>query len=356
MRIDAGRHHAGLSRQESPRRNHRPQARLALHHRPRSTPHMKKSAILAAAAVVAATLAGPAMAQEVIYNPGYCAQFYPNANCQNKGPGNPYTGSYQRQVYRATKSTGTKPTGIAGGKTAITAGMTIAASRPAMSRPAWSVAPSARPPPSPRPPSSARTTPAATVSFAFPAACSGARTAGCISASDARSYRVTEKAAGWPPFLPLTTWKRTRRFWPFADKSGIRAAEDRAHAAAYRRSSTASIRRFSSAVEQRFCKPKVGSSILSTGTNKRLSSNKNPEMPFSSPSVPAGVAGLPPPASPGCAPQQERILRHAFRLQSWRCQRERCHEQQDACGDDGKTETIHAEVTGGCSIRSPQNG
>ena len=26
------------------------------------------------------------------------------------------------------------------------------------------------------------------------------------------------------------------------------------------------IRRFSSAVEQRFCKPKVGSSILSTGT------------------------------------------------------------------------------------------
>ena len=38
------------------------------------------------------------MAQEVIYNPGYCAQFYPNANCQNKGPGNPYTGSYQRHL------------------------------------------------------------------------------------------------------------------------------------------------------------------------------------------------------------------------------------------------------------------
>ncbi len=60
---------------------------------------MKKSAILAAAAVLAATFAGPAMAQEVVSNPGYCAQFYPNANCQNKGPGNPYTGSYQRQVY-----------------------------------------------------------------------------------------------------------------------------------------------------------------------------------------------------------------------------------------------------------------
>jgi hypothetical protein len=38
------------------------------------------------------------MAQEVIYNPGYCAQFYPNANCQNKGPGNPYTGDYQRRT------------------------------------------------------------------------------------------------------------------------------------------------------------------------------------------------------------------------------------------------------------------
>ena len=55
--------------------------------------------ILGAAAILASALASPAMAQEVIYNPGYCAQFYPNANCQNKGPGNPYTGSYQRQAY-----------------------------------------------------------------------------------------------------------------------------------------------------------------------------------------------------------------------------------------------------------------
>src|SRR4029079_16721773 len=61
---------------------------------------MTKSGILATAAVLATTLAGPAMAQEVIYNPGYCAQYYPNANCQNQGPGSTYTGSYQRQVYR----------------------------------------------------------------------------------------------------------------------------------------------------------------------------------------------------------------------------------------------------------------
>jgi hypothetical protein len=65
---------------------------------------MTKSSILAAAAILASTLASPVMAQQVIYNPGYCAQFYPNANCQNRGPGSPYgsyyDGSYQRQTYR----------------------------------------------------------------------------------------------------------------------------------------------------------------------------------------------------------------------------------------------------------------
>jgi hypothetical protein len=61
---------------------------------------MTRSRILAAAAILASALASPAMAQQVIYNPGYCAQFYPNANCQNRGPGSPYYGgSYQRQAY-----------------------------------------------------------------------------------------------------------------------------------------------------------------------------------------------------------------------------------------------------------------
>jgi hypothetical protein len=60
---------------------------------------MTKFGLLGAAAVVLTfALASAASAQEVIYNPGYCAQFYPNANCQNKGPGNPYTGSYQRRA------------------------------------------------------------------------------------------------------------------------------------------------------------------------------------------------------------------------------------------------------------------
>ena len=43
------------------------------------------------AALLATALASQANAQAVISEPGYCAQFYPNANCQNKGPGNPYT-------------------------------------------------------------------------------------------------------------------------------------------------------------------------------------------------------------------------------------------------------------------------
>jgi len=63
---------------------------------------MKRLVLLGAtAALLSAATALPATAQEVIYNPGYCAQFYPNANCQNKGANNPYTGDYQlRQEIR----------------------------------------------------------------------------------------------------------------------------------------------------------------------------------------------------------------------------------------------------------------
>ena len=61
---------------------------------------MTRLALLGVAALLSAAAAMPATAQEVISNPGYCAQFYPNANCQNRGPGSPYTGSYQRQAYR----------------------------------------------------------------------------------------------------------------------------------------------------------------------------------------------------------------------------------------------------------------
>ena len=60
---------------------------------------MKKLTALSGAALLIGMLtAGAAAAQEVIPNPGKCAQYYPNANCENYGPGNPYRGpqSYQQ--------------------------------------------------------------------------------------------------------------------------------------------------------------------------------------------------------------------------------------------------------------------
>jgi len=51
--------------------------------------------VLMSVALLAALGSGPARAQAVVEDPGYCAQYYPNANCTNYGPGNPlYPGSY----------------------------------------------------------------------------------------------------------------------------------------------------------------------------------------------------------------------------------------------------------------------
>ena len=55
---------------------------------------MKKHHALLLAPVFACVFAAPASAQAVIDNPGMCAQLYPDANCENYGPGNPYTGAY----------------------------------------------------------------------------------------------------------------------------------------------------------------------------------------------------------------------------------------------------------------------
>jgi hypothetical protein len=82
----------------------------------------------AAAAILSSALVSPLMAQEVIYNPGYCAQFYPDANCQNKGWEIPTPA-----VISAGSSVG--PIG-----TAMPAGRAAAmnqASGPLMSRLAW---------------------------------------------------------------------------------------------------------------------------------------------------------------------------------------------------------------------------
>jgi hypothetical protein len=51
---------------------------------------------MVSAALLAAALAGQAHAQAVVEDPGYCAQYYPNSNCSNYGPGNPlYPGSHR---------------------------------------------------------------------------------------------------------------------------------------------------------------------------------------------------------------------------------------------------------------------
>ncbi|UPK24642.1 hypothetical protein [Bradyrhizobium sp. 195] len=63
--------------------------------------------LLGATAIAATMLAGSAMAQAVVTNPGRCSAQFPNANCQNLGPGNPYTDSgyrHSRASYRQTNS------------------------------------------------------------------------------------------------------------------------------------------------------------------------------------------------------------------------------------------------------------
>ena len=63
---------------------------------------MTKLRVLTSAALLFGTLGfvSPVLAAPpVIENPAWCAQFYPNANCQNYGPGNPYTSGGWRGGY-----------------------------------------------------------------------------------------------------------------------------------------------------------------------------------------------------------------------------------------------------------------
>jgi hypothetical protein len=62
------------------------------------------------AAAILLSVTSPASAQQVISEPGYCAFFYPNANCQNKGPGNPYTDpNAQRGMTPSGQTVGVAP-------------------------------------------------------------------------------------------------------------------------------------------------------------------------------------------------------------------------------------------------------
>ena len=58
---------------------------------------------IAIALALAMTAPTPTAAQEVVSDPGNCAFFYPYANCQNKGPGNPDTDPYFRRSLAVTQ-------------------------------------------------------------------------------------------------------------------------------------------------------------------------------------------------------------------------------------------------------------
>ena len=222
---------------------------------------MTRSGILAAAAILASALASPAMAQQVIYNPGYCAQFYPNANCQNR----------DREAPTMAAATSVRPIAIRPIRTAL----------------------------------GATATTAGTIQRLLAGRCRGRRRrrrgrhGGCHRHLPDRRRRIRPtqrfclrprhlvprrgRAAASLPVGRLRIafgkggWKG-RLFPCGSDESGSLGSGPLRPSLIFEPpkigprggillpSPIASIRRFSSAVEQRFCKPKVGSSILSTGT------------------------------------------------------------------------------------------
>jgi len=62
-----------------------------------------KLALIGAAAIAAATLATPALAQAAVVDPSSCPQFYYSTNCLPLGVDNPYTdGNYDRDLQNAS--------------------------------------------------------------------------------------------------------------------------------------------------------------------------------------------------------------------------------------------------------------
>ncbi|MDB5576972.1 MAG: hypothetical protein JWR80_2148 [Bradyrhizobium sp.] len=73
--------------------------------------------LLGAVAILPIAIATPVTAQQVMSEPAYCAFFYPNANCQNKGPGNPYTDpNYRNTAQNGQTWSGGETVGVAGKK------------------------------------------------------------------------------------------------------------------------------------------------------------------------------------------------------------------------------------------------
>lgn len=56
--------------------------------------------LIGGVALLASTFIGSALAQPVVDNPGRCQAAFPSANCQNLGPGNPYTDGGRRHRHR----------------------------------------------------------------------------------------------------------------------------------------------------------------------------------------------------------------------------------------------------------------
>jgi hypothetical protein len=78
---------------------------------------MSSSRFFGVVAVLSSLSATPVLAQAVIQEPGYCAFFYPNANCQNKGPGNPYGNYEQPPPPKGMIGRAVKPVGMASKRT-----------------------------------------------------------------------------------------------------------------------------------------------------------------------------------------------------------------------------------------------
>jgi hypothetical protein len=64
---------------------------------------MTKFSLIGAAAVLSSVLAGPAMAQHVISNPGYYAW---STYCATRDPGNPFNERYDYQTWSAWRARG----------------------------------------------------------------------------------------------------------------------------------------------------------------------------------------------------------------------------------------------------------
>jgi hypothetical protein len=77
---------------------------------------MSSSRFFGVVAVLSTFSATPVLAQAVVQEPGYCAFFYPNANCQNKGPGNPY-GNYEQPAAQRNDWSSGETVGMASKRT-----------------------------------------------------------------------------------------------------------------------------------------------------------------------------------------------------------------------------------------------